>query len=1520
VSVKLKYILVCLLISLNIFSQNENSKWFFGDHAGLDFMPSPPTALSSTMVAQSGASIADNTGSLLFYTDGKKIYTSAHTLMSNGVLYNSSSNGVGYQGVIIIKKPGSSSIYYVFSGASNAGSLLSYAVVDMSMSGGLGAVTSNINLFNLYCGYKLALTRHANGIDFWVIFRNWCYGLGDFHSILVTAAGVSTAVVTSPGFTNSAVTDCQMKISPKGDKLIEARKEFGATLYDFNSTTGGVSNSFQIVSAGSAGSSEYWGAEFSPDGSKLFVSDRYIGIYQLNLCAGSSTAILASSVLVANGTNYWSMQTAPNHKIYVASYLSGSLSVINNPNATGSTCNFSANAVSLFPNFSREGLPYFLNSPQTPTTQPFSFNLGSAAGCQPVAFSGQQILQSNSSTCAAASLSVGSLQWNFGDPSSGAANTTTVTNPVHTYTAMGSYTVSLMVQYCCGAGVDTVRSVINILNPCFLVNSNTITCASLGTATVFPLSGNTAYSYTWLPSNQTGSTATGLNPGTHTVLIYNQTNSTSLTHTVNFVSPVLLTAMLSSQTNLFCNAASNGTASYANIQGGSATQNYWWSNGTNTFTSTAPTMTTLSAGNWSATVTDALTGCQVSDVFMVLQPPAQTVNIAASSPTTCAGTSISFTASTTGGTGQGYSYSWTNSNNSVSVRVQSVAGTYNYTVTSFDGNNCAQPATVSVDFVPNPTLVVSSVSICPLQTGTLSASGASNYTWSVNSNSLSNSNSWADSPSVTTVYSIDGEALGCVSSVTAAIILKTVPAPIFNNNSPLCAGQTLMLYGSGGVSYSWDGPQGYSNVGSPVSMALVTINHSGVYNLTVTAANNCTASASRTIIVKPLPTLLATASGSAVCLNASTVSLYATGTATVFNWSPGSGLSSTSGASVNASPLAAKVYTVTGSLNGCTVAQTLAVAVVSPPSLTISLSSPSLCAQALNGSPNTITLTAGGANTYTLNTPSHIVSNTGPPVSNISTQPPYTSGPATATLFGSNGVCTVTAPVIFFVIPNPTVSVSNPTPVICAGQTYTYTSQGASSYTWGSSTPGSTLYTSPGVAVASPSINSVFSVFGGSLGCASASHVFSITVNPLPTLSVTPSATAICTGSAAVFKAYGTGTSYQWSPPSFLNTASGPTVVSTPMKDQGYTVIAALNNCTAAVTASVMLLPLPLPTIISSAKEVCVYGEIVLIGTSGVGYQWKGPMDFYAEGDKITIKAGSIYSGGIYTLVATDIHNCVGSTSTSLTVHGLPFANLTVKQWEGCVPFCTGVKFDLSNTSSSLSFMSWQVDGITHTSDFKVCVTTPGDHVIYGSLIDNNNCRSNPTFTIRGLPKPVAAFDYEPKRPVENFDPVTFTSSGNDVVKWEWRMISNSWSNSNASTGSAASGGNENASMTYLFEDAGTYPVVLITHNIYGCSDTLIKPITIEPDFVIYVPNAFTPNEDNKNETFIPVTRGLKKFQLYVYDRFGHLMFSSADSSTGWDGTNNGEPCKQDVYAWKVIVSSAAGEMKTLSGHVTLYR
>ncbi|MBI3239782.1 MAG: gliding motility-associated C-terminal domain-containing protein, partial [Flavobacteriia bacterium] len=100
----------------------------------------------------------------------------------------------------------------------------------------------------------------------------------------------------------------------------------------------------------------------------------------------------------------------------------------------------------------------------------------------------------------------------------------------------------------------------------------------------------------------------------------------------------------------------------------------------------------------------------------------------------------------------------------------------------------------------------------------------------------------------------------------------------------------------------------------------------------------------------------------------------------------------------------------------------------------------------------------------------------------------------------------------------------------------------------------------------------------------------------------------------------------------------------------------------------------------------------------------------------------------------------------------------------------------------------------------------------------------------------------------------------------------------------------------------------------------IVKLVKIEPDFNFYVPNVFTPNDDGRNDTFLPVTRGLKFYTIEIFNRWGQLLFKTKDAEQGWNGTYNGNNCQQDVYVWKITLSTLSGELKEYKGHVTLIR
>lgn len=129
---------------------------------------------------------------------------------------------------------------------------------------------------------------------------------------------------------------------------------------------------------------------------------------------------------------------------------------------------------------------------------------------------------------------------------------------------------------------------------------------------------------------------------------------------------------------------------------------------------------------------------------------------------------------------------------------------------------------------------------------------------------------------------------------------------------------------------------------------------------------------------------------------------------------------------------------------------------------------------------------------------------------------------------------------------------------------------------------------------------------------------------------------------------------------------------------------------------------------------------------------------------------------------------------------------------------------------------------------------------------------------------------------------------------------------------------------SFNYGQADCYTVVLTVTSNDGCTSTTSEPICIEPDVSVYVPSGFTPNGDNNNEVFIPVTTGINpdKYQMWIFDRWGNLIFTTTDINEGWDGRVQGyaEICQVDTYVWRIVTWDVSGKPYNLVGSVSLVK
>lgn len=190
-------------------------------------------------------------------------------------------------------------------------------------------------------------------------------------------------------------------------------------------------------------------------------------------------------------------------------------------------------------------------------------------------------------------------------------------------------------------------------------------------------------------------------------------------------------------------------------------------------------------------------------------------------------------------------------------------------------------------------------------------------------------------------------------------------------------------------------------------------------------------------------------------------------------------------------------------------------------------------------------------------------------------------------------------------------------------------------------------------------------------------------------------------------------------------------------------------------------------------------------------------------------------------------------------------------------------------------------------------------------------------YTSRAFPQwimidslPVADFSFNPDR-ATNFEPtVTFFDESIRARAWEWTFDQY--------------GGTIEQNPIYTFPDTGLMEVQLIITHLFGCQDTLIQYVDVEPIITYFLPNAFTPNEDGTNEFFRGggFFRGIRDFDIKILNRWGGVVFESSDPSEGWNGKmkNNGRMSPNGVYVCQVQFIGPRGKPHEYRGFVTLFR
>lgn len=1129
----------------------------------------------------------------------------------------------------------------------------------------------------------------------------------------------------------------------------------------------------------------------------------------------------------------------------------------------------------------------------------------------------------------------------------------------------GSYTVNVIDGNSCTATANTT-----INQPTQLVASiptsgnescfNTNDAFAQGTAS----GGTPGYTFTW-SNTFVGANNTNLDAGTYTLTVTDSKGCTDVEQVTVTAPPAI--GLTVTKTDITCNYAppyppiNDGTA-FATATGGTAPYQFLWQ----PMLYTVNNPVTLQAGSHTVVVTDD-NGCKDSTTIFINEPPEFTIALESDS-SNCHFSNGATNVVVTGGATP-HTIAWSNGV-STPYNPGLPAGQYDIVVT--DAVGCLVNGTAVVEDIEGPNVTITdSTNITCFGANNGAAVAVANggvlpymsLGWAGTTQSGLSAVNLGPGPATILVY----DAAGCLGSdqtfimepsdvVGAIVSYQDVTCyNLFNGNAVVQAtgglyptdtntdnAYTISLYNP---VQTQAGVAPNSSI-SFVGLGVGPVGSTHTYTVMVTDVRGCKDSTTVTIsqpqalvISNPIETNI-------TCFGLSNgqISVTATGGTPVYsyNWTS-SNVGFVNPGTPAISGLQAGSYTLSlVDANGCTDNQTAAV--IEPTQIMLDSSAVTATCGLANGSatvlPSGGTPFPGGAYVYQWNTSPNQITQTATGLSENVYNVQVTD---------LNG-CIANTDVV---VPNATgPSVANITSyaATCFG-----TSTGAADvdaiggtsplvYTWTNSN-GTILVSGP-----SPN-DSVVGIPSGTynVNVVDANGCFfnsvSVVAQPSQLNLIVSADQTMCYGdSVQIYANIGGGTPpYTWawlhngaSVPAYNVTsgslATGPYWISpsylTPLHTYSVSLVDA-NSCPVA-GQTIDITALPPITISSSDQTACNLSMVTLSanasgGNTSIGgdisYNWTPGSQ---TTNSITVQAqdGPTHQM-IYIVTASD--GCSRDTSITVVVNinPKPIASFVGFNLTGCEDLA--VNFAAGNPGMDINnpVYSWNLgdnSGVvlgsapnhTYTNNSMQTIT----YDVEMTVTSDQGCTDTLTMSsfVTVYPTPVAAFTFDPLNTTE-FDPeINFYDQSllGNTYEWNFGEII---SQLNTST---------ETNPMHSYQGPGYYNVFLEVTSVNGCIDTVSHPVYIEPEFAIYVPNAFSPNVDSRNEFFYPQGIGIDedRYNMYIFDRWGELIFESNNFSKGWDGTAKGKSTavQEDVYIWKIIAYDLKNNKHNLTGHVTVVR
>ena len=908
------------------------------------------------------------------------------------------------------------------------------------------------------------------------------------------------------------------------------------------------------------------------------------------------------------------------------------------------------------------------------------------------------------------------------------------------------------------------------------------------------------------------------------------------------------------------------------------------------------------------------------------------------------------TGATFAGLPPGVTGSW--SGNTVTISgTPTAAGTYNYTVTTTGG---CPPAGTTGTITVNPLNTIAAgtnqtvcmnSAITNITMATTAATGATftglpagvTGSWAGNVATISGT------PTVAGTYNYTVTTTGGCPPATTTGTITVTPA----NTIAAGTSQTTCINSAiTNITLATTGATGATFTGLPAGVTgswagnVATISGtptaSGTFNYTVTTIGGCPpATTTGTITVTPLNTIAA-GTNQTTCINSAitNITLATTGAtgATITGLPAGiSGSWSGNVVTISGTPTASGTfnYTVT-TTGGCPPATTTGTITVTPLNTIAAGVNTTTCT---NSAISNITLVTTGATGATFTgLPAGVIGSWAGNVATISGTPTV-SGTFNYTVTTTGGCPPATASGTITVTFINTIAAGT-SQTVCVNSPITNISlatAGATGATFAGLPPGVTgswsgnTATITGTPTVAGTYNYTVTTTGG---CPPAGTSGTITVNPLPTAVISgdielchndanPNITFTgATGTAPYTFTYNINGGASQT----VTTAAGSSsaTVSVPTTTPGtfvYNLVSvqdgSASTCSNPQAGSVTVVVYSYPPIDAGIDQlICQYTStsVVADNPTGVPIYWNNGV---TNGVNFTPTLPGTYT------VSADNNGCISTDDVFIDIELLPTIDFTGDILQGCEP----LEVNFTSTSSSASGLAncvWNFgDGNTAVGCGSVSNTfeNAGYYDVTLTATSNNGCVNSETF---------ANYIYVEAYPDASFTPTNIlVTSLQPVVNYE-----------NTSTGASSyvwdfgDGSAESSTMnpthTFPAETAGSFTVMLIASSPIGCVDTAYGYVRVEEVLIYYLPNTFTPDGDNFNETFKPVfTDGFDpySFSMFIYNRWGEVVWESHDTTVGWNGRYGGLPVQDGTYTWKIEFKTSMNDERIMDvGHVNIIR